>query len=489
VRVRARYAPRHPHDEEAPMADDRSVVRLAGEGPTTPAIGVDSSTAAGARPGSAVRISIEPARVRIDEKVRVRVVGLDPNETVVLRARTGDEWSSHATFQADAIGAVDVRSAPALSGTYHGIDQMGLFWSMVARDELTAASFIFETPLTPTTTTLTAEVGGQVVASGSLERTHVAPGVRVIPVREQGLVGTLFRPGGDGRRPAVIDLGGSIGGLLERRAALLASHGYVALALAYFGIEGLPQDLFRIPLEYFETAIGWLQAQEGVASDSVAVVGESRGGELALLLGATFPQIRAVVGLVPSSVTLVGFRRHRVKMVGVVEMVVRRPPGWTYRGAPLPTLAPGRLSFSSIVGYGWKSLRRAPIAAAPFFLEAMKDEEALERAAIPVERINGPVLLLSGEDDQFFPSALSSEAARERLARHKHPYPYEHVSYAGAGHVFGMMLPYLPSTITKGHHPASGDTYVVGGNSRDNAFAAADSWARILRFLGESLGP
>jgi dienelactone hydrolase len=399
-----------------------------------------------------------------------------------------DDWSSWATFRADATGAVDVSSQPALSGTYQGIDQMGLFWSMAAQDELEAASFLFETPLTPTITTLTAEVGGEVVASATLERTHLAPGVWAIPVREQGLVGTLFRPDSDGPRPAIIDLGGSIGGLLERRAALLASHGYVALALAYFGIEGLPQDLFRIPLEYFETALRWLQAQEGVASDRVVVMGESRGGELALLLGATFSQIRAVVGLVPSGVMLAGFRHHRVKMVGLVEMAIRRPPGWTYRGAPLPSLVPGRLSVSSIVNYGWKSLRRAPIAATPFFLEAMKDKEALERAAIPVERINGPVLLLSGQDDQFFPSALSSEAVRERLASHKHRYPYEHVSYPGAGHVFPMMLPYLPSTITKGRHPATGDTYVVGGNPKDNAFAAADSWARILRFLGESLG-
>jgi dipeptidyl aminopeptidase/acylaminoacyl peptidase len=227
------------------------------------------------------RIAIEPARARIDEKVRVRVLGLQPKGTVVLRARMNGDWSSYASFEADPTGVVDVSSQPALSGTYEGIDQMGLFWSMAAQDEVKALSFIFESPLTPTMATLTAEVGGEVVASGTLERTHVAPGVRVIPVREQGLVGTLFRPDSDGPRPAIIDLGGSIGGLLERRAALLASHGYAALALAYFGIEGLPPDLFRIPLEYFETAIRWLQVQEGVASDRVAVMGESRGGELA----------------------------------------------------------------------------------------------------------------------------------------------------------------------------------------------------------------
>ena len=148
--------------------------------------------------GTTARMAIEPAQTRGDEKVHVRVLGLEPNQTVVLRARMRDDWSSWATFRADATGAVDVSSQPALSGTYQGIDQMGLFWSMVAQDELKAASFLFETPLTPTITTMSAEVAGEVVACATLERAHLAPGVRVIPVREQGLVGTLFRPDSDG---------------------------------------------------------------------------------------------------------------------------------------------------------------------------------------------------------------------------------------------------------------------------------------------------
>ncbi len=437
---------------------------------------------------TAARIAIEPAQARIDERVSIRVLGLEPVQTVALRARMRDDverdWSSHATFRADATGAVDVSSQPALSGTYDGVDQMGLFWSMAGQlDDRKGFPSFMKTPLT---TTLTAEVGGEVVASATLERAPHAPGVRVIPVREQGLVGTLFLPDSDGPRPAIIVLGGSEGGLWEGPAALLASHGYVALALGYFGLEGLPPDLVRIPLEYFETAIGWLQSRDDVASERLAVMGDSRGGELALLLGSTFPQIRAVVGVASVGVMLPGFKSRRFEMVGLVEMVIRRPPGWTYRGTPLPCWVPGS-SFSSILSYGWKRLVRAPVAATPFFLEAMKDKDALERAAIPVERTNGPVLLLSGEDDQFCPCGPLSEIAMERLAGHKHPYPYEHVSYPGAGHIFGMP-PYLPATVTKGRHPQTGAVYLAGGNARDNAFAAIDSWARILSFLGESLG-
>ncbi len=75
------------------------------------------------------------------------------------------------------------------------------------------------------------------------------------------------------------------------------------LALAYFGLENLPPELYEIPLEYLETAIRWMSNQPTVNADRLAVVGGSRGGELALLLGATFPKLRAVVACVPSGVT------------------------------------------------------------------------------------------------------------------------------------------------------------------------------------------
>lgn len=69
----------------------------------------------------------------------------------------------------------------------------------------------------------------------------------------------LFRPDTSEARPAALTLGGSEGGLLfaAQTAALLASHGIVSLALAYFAFERLPPYLVEIPLEYFETALQW----------------------------------------------------------------------------------------------------------------------------------------------------------------------------------------------------------------------------------------
>jgi acetyl esterase/lipase len=156
---------------------------------------------------------------------------------------------------------------------------------------------------------LAIEVDGAATDRVRIRRGFMGPGIAREPVRDDGLVGTFFAPADRTARPGVLVVGGSDGGLSEGMAALLASHGFAALALAYFRAEHLPPDLTEIPLEYFETAIRWLGRQPSVAAGGLGVVGRSRGGELALLLAATFPEITAVVGYVPSGVVHAGIRR------------------------------------------------------------------------------------------------------------------------------------------------------------------------------------
>ena len=56
---------------------------------------------------------------------------------------------------------------------------------------------------------------------------------------------------GEGPFPGIIDMYGTGGGLLQYRAALLASKGFVTLALAYFNYEDLPKEM-TLDLEYFD---------------------------------------------------------------------------------------------------------------------------------------------------------------------------------------------------------------------------------------------
>ena len=215
-------------------------------------------------------------------------------------------------------------------------------------------------------------------------------------------------------------------------------------------------------MEYFATALHWLQQRPEVRADRLAVLGVSRGGELALLLGATFPALTAVVGYVPSG-------------VGHASIGVLGAPSWTYQGEPVPYLFP-----PDAAARHEQVTAQEPVVLTPWFLGNLEHREAVERATIPVERINGPVLLLSGEDDQMWPSPVLADIAAERLAQHGHPYPVRHRRYAGAGHLF--VLPNLAHA-EGGQHPVRGVGVAMGGTPAANARAAAEAWGETLRFL------
>ncbi len=303
---------------------------------------------------------------------------------------------------------------------------------------------------------LSAEIDGHEVAATDLVRFYLTPHGHWRPVRDRGLVGTFFEAPGRGRHPALIVFGGSEGGIVfsELQAALLASHGYDALALAYFdptgALPGLPTSLESIPLEYFGTAIDWLGQQRSVDRHRLGVVGASRGGELALLLGTRYPQLKAVVARAPSSVVWSGIPNFT-------------KAAWTAHERPVPFLIP---KFGQgPTGFDW-------------YLNALVDPSADPHATIPVERINGPVLLIDGADDQLWPSPQMAARVMERLRRRGHPYHDEQLSYPNTGHV--IQFPFEPTT-----------TFVsgpgIGGTPKGAADASRSHWPKLLTFLDRSL--
>jgi dienelactone hydrolase len=349
---------------------------------------------------------------------------------------------------------------------------MGLVWSMLPAAPAGDSGGFRPASLEPLTLTIAAEVDGRTVASAAVERLLCAGDVVATDVQEQGIAGRLFLPSGAGPHLGVIVVGGSGGGLPAEQAAFIASHGFAVLALAYFNYADLPPVLVDIPLEYFEAAIGWLLARPEVAGEGVGVVGTSRGGELALLLGATFPAIRAMVALVPSHV-----RWGAVGKAGANS--------WTHHGKPLTIMPPSAGSAAAAASQRPEE-QTAPIPLTPGFLAALEDDTAAAEAAIAVERINGPVLLVSGKDDAMWPSTLMAERALARLREHGHPYRDEHLAYADAGHTVSG-LPGVPSAPLPSRHPVAGLVFAFGGTAAGVAAARQDVWPRILRFLHEAL--
>lgn len=434
----------------------------------------DLDTRVGAISLSGAVISAEPRESLADEQVSVSVSGLAPGEQASLRAETRfprlGVWRSHAVFKADGAGNVDLSEQAPVSGCCEGVDPMGLFWSMTP-DAQSIPEQTGEVGADPIEVTLTAEAEGKPVTRTTLRRLFLSSDVVRVPVRERGLVGTFFHVRSGDAHPGLLVVGGSEGGLVESQAALLASRGYAALALAYFGLDGLPQSLCEIPIAYFGTAIDWMRRHPAVDTDRMGVVGWSKGGELALLLGATYPEIRAVVGYVPSGIVFFGLGRDWRRF---------RRSSWSLAGRPI-AFARMRIGTASIR----EMIRRGPVSVAVFYREALRDKAAVARSAIQVEKIQGPVLLVSGGDDRVWPSAELAQMAIARLARHDHPYPFVHLTYEGAGHLIGR--PYMPAMVVSPTPFLFGRRMAFGGDPRLNAEAARDSWPKTLRFLEEHL--
>jgi len=427
-----------------------------------------------------VNIIIEPRAGAVDVSRHIRVAGLAPGERITLSARSQDNdgvaWGAAASFIADAQGTVDLARDAPVEGSYAQVDGDGLIWSQAHVGQPQATTAGKRDPLHPIRVELAVVSGPQTLAQDAFDQTFLAPDVTRTSLDQHGFVGTLFTPAGAGPHPAVVVLNGSGGGINEQRAALLASHGFAALALGYFGAPGLPNHISGTPLEYFETALQWLHAHVRPADGFIAVMGQSRGGELSLLLASEFPQhVAAVAAFVPSSVV------HGVLAAGRPGED-RFAPAWTRRGSPLTTVWE-----ENEVAQAWEAVegQAEPRRQADAFVQAHSNPAAVERARIPVEQIRGPVLLLSGGDDGYWPSTAYAAHIVQQLRDHRHPHEVLHLDFPQAGHF--IQHPVVPTTLIAKAHPVSGIVMTGGGTPEANARANRDSWPQCLDFLRRSV--
>lgn len=429
------------------------------------------------KPVSTPVFSIDPVDGLIDAPRRIVVDGLSPDELVAISARTrrarGGVWMSQATFMADAHGVIDLSRDAPVGGDYAEVSAMGLIWSQQPVDGASHEIFADEV-MEPLRTALTAETADGTRAEAELFQRFAGPGVERRDIREDGLVGTLFTPAGQGPHPVVVVLNGSGGGINEPRAALLASRGYQAFALGYFKAPGLSPFITETPLEYLEAGLRWVRRELEPEDGFVAVSGQSRGGELALLLGATFPDlVSAVVAFVPGAMV------HGAQGAGDPARGGWQGATWTRGGIPLPHLWQDN---SAVHWHPWAG-DTPPSRHHSVFFEGLKDTALAARARIPVENIAGPVLLISGRDDRAWPSSLYSRMVVSTLQRHRHPHLVRHLDFDDAGHAIN--LPIVPSTQLSREHPVSKVPYTNGGTPSGNARANDGSWRGMLAFLNE----
>jgi dienelactone hydrolase len=402
---------------------------------------------------SAQTIEVVPKRVMVDEPASIHVSGLLPNQRVTIGAELvdgdGEHWKSEAEFVADGQGRVGTSKQPAIAGSYKGISTSGLIWSMLP---LSKKASRYQPPHDFGTQTIEFHLSSKNVELGvaRLEQAAIGDGVERVIIRYGDLHGTLFSPPGKDtqQHPGVLVVGGSEGGLPSRRAAWLASHGFAALALAYFRYEDLPKELAGIPLEYFGRALTWMANRPGIAGDRIAVMGNSRGAELALQLGSMFPRIKAVAAYSPANV-------RYPACCGFTAV----PYAWTWNGS----------------GLAFRPLR-----------PGATEVEMVMKSEIEVERIQGPILLISGDADHVWDSKSMADSIIARLKRHAFTFNVEHLNYAHAGHGAGRPE-IIPAWRGAVRNPTSGRDVELGGTAQGNAESSLDAIQKVLDFLNQGL--
>lgn len=232
-------------------------------------------------------------------------------------------------------------------------------------------------------------------------------------------------------QPLIVGLGGSEGGNAwasdrwKSTRDKFLEDGYAFLAIGYFGLKNTPEKLDRISLDNIYQAIRSAMDDPDVSDSLVAIVGGSKGAELALLMGSYYPDISCVVSIVGSHACFPALT------------LSASTSSWMYKEKEVPYVP---ASWASVPALLSRDLREA-------FTIMLKDSVAVEKALIEVENIKGPVLLLSATNDEMWPSTEMSELVIQRLNERKFPYPSEHVKIHG-GHAeplkhFDIVLNFL----------------------------------------------
>uniref|UniRef100_A0A672F9P0 Acyl-CoA thioesterase 19 n=1 Tax=Salarias fasciatus TaxID=181472 RepID=A0A672F9P0_SALFA len=389
-----------------------------------------------------VRLSVNPSRGLMDEKFVILVQNAPPGSELTVHALhqcdDGHGWDAFAHYISDATGRVNVSEDCSLGGTYSGIEPMGLLWSLRpvpgSKPGLRLRKKNVQEPMLVTVSVYEGhrkEGFADLVplASALVERWYMAPGVRRIPVTEGGLTATLFLPPGLGPFPAVLDLWGGGGQLVEYRAALLASQGLAALAIDYLTAKIIKETGKMTTFKYFETAYRYLEEHPQILGSRIAMLGLSFGTSVTLRMAvySKVMKLRCAVCIIQYFV----------------------PSGRT--------------------GY--------------MLVKVFQD-----CLSVQVGRLQCPLMLVVGEDDQNTAAQESANDMKEMMERAGNSHLLTVLSYPDTGHL--IEPPYTPHVRASNFKPVNLNEILMilwGGQTAAHSRAQEDSWKKILLFLRVNL--
>lgn len=276
-------------------------------------------------------------------------------------------------------------------------------------------------------------------------------GFTTTAIQEGTLNGYHLKPTDPQHVGLVVTFGGSEGSPNQMLAAAIAKQGYEVLALTFFGQPNQQATLSEIPLDFFSEVLDYAQAH-GLNTETLTVIGNSKGAELTANLATLYPEIDNIVLYAPSAYNYTGLDFE--KQAG----------SWTYGGEELPYLNFRDGDFGASMKMMWQMMTGAPVAYRPTYEILSEKASNRDAARIPIETFKGNALIFAGGKDLMW----QSERAAEEIGKALGDRAEVHI-YPEAGHIF------LPYTVVASDF----GVLAIGGDEEANRKAGAES-DRIL---------
>ncbi|MBQ8826079.1 MAG: hypothetical protein IJ007_03175 [Oscillospiraceae bacterium] len=252
-------------------------------------------------------------------------------------------------------------------------------------------------------------------------------------------------------------------------AQYLIDSGYSVLCLGFYLWDGLPKEMYRIPVEYVEKAVTELKAN---GFEKIAIHGISTGAGYALLCSSLIPDISCTIAPVPYDYVMEGMKNDLFPLGFAV---------YSYRGKSVAYSKYTCLNkgfFNAVVNF-FKCKKQRGYKMAHIMRYAYDTSDENEASRIKVENMKSDLLIMAPEWDDCWPSEKAVPRIERILKENNYPYRVKAIIYPKASHALGGH--FSEDTIKRANKIMPAEK----NYPEECARARADSVNQILDFLKE----
>lgn len=204
--------------------------------------------------------------------------------------------------------------------------------------------------------------------------------------------------------------------------------GYSVLCLGFYLWDGMPKEMYKIPVEYVERAVVELKDN---GYRNIAIHGVSTGAGYALLCASFISDISCTIAAVPYDYVMEGMRNDLFPLGFAV---------YSYHGESLPfshytCMNEGLIK--ALKGF-FRVKKQGGYRLAHMNRYGYDTSEENEESRIKVENMKSDVLLMAPTYDHCWPSEQSVPRMERILKDNNYPYRVKTIMYENASHAMAM---------------------------------------------------